>query len=338
MENMSSINSREIGTLGIFHIKRLWAMHVKGLRCDHENEGVISQFVVDGLELDTREVISFLNETKPTFSDFEAWILNKHERNIPSVIKEKVNRAVSSFLEVGPRVYPQSLEIEDPVFSKEDMEFWEKNGYIVLRNAIPLEDCRKAVNIMWDFLEMNPDEPDNWHERSEFFWIRNYQHAIFRKNRESLKIHKAFAQIWGTEALFPAVHSLSFNPPAKDGISQYGPSYLHWDASIAMPMPLDVIGLLYLNDVDENQGAFQCVPGFHHKMESWLASLPEDVDPRMEIRKSSEAVNISGKAGDLIISRQELPHGSSLNRGNSPRFVQYILKHPPDRGINPVWK
>jgi len=342
-KNSSNVSSYDAGTLGILHLKRFWTMAMSAMQRNNAEkkssaEGAIDQFVLDGLELDICETVSFLNEKKPTFPGFEEWILAKHDGNIPSNIRKKINRAVTSYLKEEHKTYPLSPQIKDPVFTKEEMDFWEENGYIVLKNAIPLEDCKAAENVIWDFLKMKPEEPNGWHKRSVPFWIRNYQHAIFLKNRKAARIHKAFAQLWGTEELFQPINSLSFNPPIKDEHREYGPSYLHWDDSIAMPMRFDVIGMLYLNDVDENQGAFQCVPGFHRIIESWLASLPEDADPREEIRGGFETVKVAGKAGDLIICRQELPHGSSLNKGDYPRFVQYITMYPPDRRVNPVWK
>ncbi len=131
---------------------------------------------------------------------------------------------------------------------------------------------------------------------------------------------------------------LGFNPPLSDGINHSGPSRLHWDASIALPMCFDMLGILYLNDIATNQGAFRCVPGFHRKMESWIAGLPENANPRNEDLESLGVVSIGGNAGDLIIWRQDLPHGSGLNLADKPRIAQYITMYPPLRSINPIWK
>lgn len=124
---------------------------------------------------------------------------------------------------------------------------------------------------------------------------------------------------------------LGFNPPLTDGINHSGPSRLHWDASIAHPMCFDMLGIRYLNDVATNQGAFRCVPGFHRKMTDWVASLPVNSNPRDEDLEALGVVSVGGNAGDLIIWRQDLPHGSGQNLADKPRIAQYITMYPPLR-------
>src|SRR5688572_16202599 len=49
------------------------------------------------------------------------------------------------------------------VLTDADIQFWNKNGYIVIKNAIPEEDCIETQKAIWDFLEMNPNEPESWY-------------------------------------------------------------------------------------------------------------------------------------------------------------------------------
>jgi len=57
---------------------------------------------------------------------------------------------------------------------------------------------------------------------------------------------------------------------------------LYWDVSIATPIPFGVEGIAYLTDRAAEQGAFTCVPGFHRRIEAWLAGLPIGADPRTQ--------------------------------------------------------
>lgn len=332
------VQSTDVGGLGIFHLKRIWAAALSGAPADGGDEGPMSMFVLDGLELGLAETLQFLCQHRPGFADFERWILEKRKGFIPDATREKINRAVAGHLAGRRNSYPLALKTEDPVFDERDWACWLENGYIVLKEAVPREDCASLERAMWEYLGMRPDAPEGWGARAEMFWVSGFRHPLLDKNRASRRIHRAFAQLWGTEELFHSVDRLSFNPPVGGGQRQFGPSNLHWDASIAQPMPFDVIGLMYLNDVAENQGAFQCVPGFHRKIGAWLDGLPPGADPRQAILDAFEPVKIGGKAGDLIIWRQELPHGSSLNRADYPRFAQYMAMYPADRAIHPVWR
>ena len=106
---------------------------------------------------------------------------------------------------------------------------------------------------------------------------------------------------------------------------------------LALPLNFNTQAILYLTDTAADQGAFQCVPGFHRQLEAWLQNLPADADPRRQ-DLSAEAKPIAGRAGDLIIWHHQLPHGSSPNRTARPRVVQYLNLRPSQWDYNPVWK
>src|ERR1700691_3665547 len=131
------------------------------------------------------------------------------------------------------------------------------------------------------------------------------------------------------------VDQAGMNPPELPAWKFPGP-HLHWDVSLAQPIPFGVQGILYLADVAADQGAFTCVPGFHRKIDSWLESLPEGAGPRAQALPDG-AVPIAGRAGDLVIWHQALPHGSSPNRAALPRIVQYLKMAPSHWKHNPVW-
>lgn len=94
------------------------------------------------------------------------------------------------------------------------------------------------------------------------------------------------------------------------------------------PIPFGTQGILYLTDTPPEQGAFTLVPGFQRWGEAWLASLPPHSNPRQQDLQALGAIPIGGRAGDLIIWHQALPHGASPNRGARPRLVQYINMFP----------
>ncbi|MDD5057590.1 MAG: phytanoyl-CoA dioxygenase family protein [Sideroxydans sp.] len=331
------------GNLGIFHLKRLWEKSQGTLRGEAfpelvAHEGELDHLVLNCVGLDIVEPYQFLFHQQPTFAEFESWIV-KTLGAVPSPeVVAKTNRAVTRFMAGNFRNFPAAEKIEHPVLTPEEMKFWDENGYVVLKNAISREDAKASEQVVWDFLGLAPDKPEAWYGRSQIFWADLFQHPVLNRNRSSARIHKAFAQIWGAEDLVASVDRVSFNPPIKESINHSGPSRLHWDTSIAVPLSFDVLGILYLNDVAENQGAFRCIPGFHRKIDSWIASLPENVNPRDVNLEDRGVVSIGGNAGDMVIWRQELPHGSGRNLSNIPRLAQYITMYPPDRDINPVWK
>jgi ectoine hydroxylase-related dioxygenase (phytanoyl-CoA dioxygenase family) len=107
--------------------------------------------------------------------------------------------------------------------------------------------------------------------------------------------------------------------------------------TLARPHCFGTQAILYLTDTADNQGAFSCVPGFHRRLEGWLAELRSGVDPRARATAELQATPISGDAGDLIIWHQALPHGATPNRAALPRVVQYLNMFPSKFEVNTSW-
>ena len=165
--------------------------------------------------------------------------------------------------------------------------------------------------------------------------IQLFQDPALEAARRSPRVHKAFAQLWGTADLWMTIDRMSFNPPERPGRKFPGPG-LHWDVSLMLPMPFATQGILYLTDTSADQGALQVVPGFHHRLAGWL-EVDRLRNPR-EIDLKAEARTIAAGAGDLIIWRQELPHGASPNTTDRPRMAQYVNMYSADLASHSVWR
>jgi hypothetical protein len=331
-------SSQDQGGLGILHIKRLWSRTQRKRSGQSRDPVSADEWVKDntlmcGLRLGLRETLQYLFSS-PSLEQFEQWILERNGGAIDPGLKERLNRALSGELKTGPPPQPS-----DAVFTAEEFLFWEENGYIVLHRAVPEENCAAAVKAICSFLQMDLNRPETWYggTQGHSIWIPLLRHPALEANRDAARIHHAFAQVWGRTDLWATTDQTGMNPPERDGWRFPGPN-LHWDTSLALPIPLGVQGVLYLADTAADQGAFTCIPGFHRKIEAWLKSLPPGRDPRGENLAALGAVPIAGKAGDLIIWNHALPHGSSPNRAAKPRIVQYITLRPSHWSYNPTWR
>jgi len=223
------------------------------------------------------------------------------------------------------------------VLSPDDIGFWEQHGYVVVHEAISRDDCRAAEAAVWKFLNMDPNDPETWYAPSDHGIMRQFfHHPTLRANRRSPRIHKAFSQIWGTADLWMTIDRISFNPPERGSWQFTGPN-LHWDTTLAPPVPFGVSGLIYLTDTDAEQGPFTCVPGFHRRIDRWVSELPPGADPRTQDLEALGAEPIAGRAGDLIIWHKALPHGSRPNSAKRPRIVQYLSMYPT-KGERQAWR
>lgn len=336
-ERMQIASRDEVGVLGVLHLKRLWS------RCmvqrvgapppaGAEREWAADSTLISGLGLGLHEALRYLYATGPSFEQFESWILERNRGSIDPARIERINAALT-----GRSV--ETAAAGEDALTGEDLQFWEEHGYVVVHNAASQEGCAAAVQAICEFLRMDLGDPDTWYNgpQGHSIWVPLWRHPAIEANRNSPRARRAFEQIWGRTDLWMNVDQSGMNPPQRPGWRFPGP-HLHWDVSLALPIPFGTQGLLYLTDTETEQGAFTCVPGFHKRIESWLQMLPDGMNPRHEDLDALGAKAIDGKAGDLIIWQQALPHGSRPNNTNKPRFVQYMNMRPADFEQNVEWR
>ncbi|MCC9064721.1 phytanoyl-CoA dioxygenase family protein [Flavobacterium piscisymbiosum] len=230
-------------------------------------------------------------------------------------------------------------DFTDIVLSEEDLEFWNKNGYVIVKGAISKKDCKATQQAIWNFLKMDPDKKESWYERhpdQKGLMVNFSDHETLNKNRFSPRIKKAYEQLYNTTNIYKTIDKVSFNPPETNDFTFLG-SPLHWDTSLKQPIKFGLQGLLYLSDCGSNDGAFHCVPGFHNTISHWLNNLDATENPREKAIKTLEPKPIIGNAGDFIIWDNRLPHCATPNKGEKPRMVQYLTYLPNDYSIAGEW-
>lgn len=314
----------EVGKLNLFQLKRLWHTTLTNNRELAYQESHINRLLLNALGIGLQQGLIYLYSTRPSFAEFELWISD----NAPLLCNEVVAR-FNSAIDKKPlpqQTYDKLQLINDypDVLDAIDLEHWRKWGYVIVKNAVDPVSCEHARNAIWQYISASPDDPESWYGKNEQqIMLRLIQHSAFEKNRQSIKIHKAFSQIWGTNDLWCSADTCSINPPETEEHRFLGPD-LHWDMDFNYPDTFRTQGILYLTDTSEQQGALTLVPGFHHKLKAWLQKLPPGVDPQQQNLKALNPISIAANAGDMIIWHHRLPHGSSPNNANFPRLAQYI--------------
>jgi len=300
-------------------------------------ESHLDSLVIHAVGLGLEQAMQHLYRAGPTFEEFEAFILATAGPVDPAKAA-RINAVVA-----GDDCPPQArarldaVASAEPVLTAEDLALWEREGYVILHDAVAPEACSDSARLIWSHLAASPDDPSGWYaERSHGIMVQLFQHPALSANRSSARIHKAFSQLWGTADLWVSTDRVGFNPPERPGFEFPGPD-LHWDVSVYPPVPFGTQGILYLTDTPPEQGAFTCVPGFHRRIADWLKTLPAGADPRRQNLHALGSRPIGGRAGDLIIWNQALPHGSSPNRGVRPRLVHYINMYPAKIVEQAVW-
>lgn len=324
----------DTGDLGVIFLKRFWSQKISArLRAAPEpvTEGdlVAEKVLLAGLKVGLRETLDFLTAALPTFEEFETWVLHKNGGTIAPERVSRLNKALR-----GDGSFTLESIQSETALSAADLEFWNEHGYVVVNHAVSRDQCQAAVAAIFEHAKMDISRPDTWYADS--IWILLAHHPALWANRNSPRIHTAFAQLWNRSDLWINVDVCGVNPPERPGYHFRG-SRLHWDMTLTPPVRFGTQAILYLTDTAADQGAFSCVPGFHRKLENWLREQPKGGDPRTRAEIELRAVPIAGEAGDLIIWHQALPHAATPNRARLPRVVQYLNMFPSRHEINTDW-
>lgn len=225
------------------------------------------------------------------------------------------------------------------VLSEDDWTFWKENGYIIIPDAIPEENVKATKNLIWEFEEKDPNDPETWYrpprreiEMTELInsgMVEVYNHQTLWDNRQHPKVYNAFVDIWGTQKLWVSIDRANLNFPVREGHEFKG--FIHWDINTSLhPRPVNVQGVLALSDTDDKTGGFQCVPELYRNFDEWVQGQPEDRNPFQPDISGFEITQVNMNAGDLLIFNSMLPHGIRPNHSNRPRIAQYLSMTPAE--------
>ncbi|MEM1220394.1 MAG: phytanoyl-CoA dioxygenase family protein [Bacteroidota bacterium] len=247
--------------------------------------------------------------------------------------------AKSSAFRLRKEASPDSLRVLSPA----DWAFWQEQGYVVIKQAIPRAQAAETAAFLWKFEEKSPDDPTSWYtapraemqmkELAGTGMVEVYNHQRLWNNRQMPKVYNAFVDIWGSEELWVTIDRANLNFPIRPGFTYNG--FIHWDYD-PETKPQNVQGVLALADqTDEQMGGYQCIPWLFQNYDTWKLTQPMDRD-RFKPDVSDlqdKLVKVPLEAGDLLIFNSSLPHGIRPNHSvDGVRIAQYISMMPAQNG------
>jgi hypothetical protein len=251
-------------------LEEFWAAHTRGGLPLQE---IVTKLLLDTLGLGNQEVFRFLYSGEVSFADFEDWIVETAGMPDPDLLSRYHGWLMDVPASDAAQARLASIAAMPPVLDAEQLAFWDEHGYVVVPQAIAPEEAAQLRALVWETIGGSPQDPTSWYvNRADGIMVPRFRHQAIDVARHSPRIHKAFAQLWGSEDLWVTIDRLGFNPPETASYRFEG-SDIHWDVSLAQPVPFGTQGVLYLTDTTAEQGAFRCVPGFHRRIDAWLDAL-----------------------------------------------------------------
>ena len=220
------------------------------------------------------------------------------------------------------------------MLSKQQIEFYNENGYLLVENAVSPAQLARMRDIAYDFIEksravsVSDDvfDLDDGHSaeapRLTRIKLPHRQHPYFWEVAKSSGITEVLRQLLGPDVL---LQTSKLNTKAPGGGAA-----VEWHQDWAFyPHTNDRIlacGLM-LEDVDLANGPLQVIPGSHkgpvldhnNKDGVFCGAIDPD-DPEFHADK---AVTLTGKAGSMTVHHARTLHGSAPNRSDRARLILF---------------
>ena len=228
-----------------------------------------------------------------------------------------------------------------------NIERFERNGFLAIPRLAD-DETVAAVGAVYDDMlsgkiDVSPTDNPLGRITRQIMMPSNY-HPLFRKNRALDAGHEIARALLGVDDPHPIFDMLIYKPPGHEATTPW-----HQDFSYSV-MPYAPAGIsipdeylqfwLALDDVDEENGCMQFVPGVHRKpmLKHYIAGGEADYSQRLlairdpdNVLPLDQAVACPLKAGGATVHGYGTPHFTSGNRTADRRRRAYIFnfsKHP----------
>jgi len=229
------------------------------------------------------------------------------------------------------------------VLTPAQWQSWQRDGYVIIKNAVPQELINPVVEMLWEFQEMDPNNPDTWYQPQRRLYemkelngagmVEVFNHQSLWDVRQHPRLYDIFVDIWDREDLWVALDRANLSPPNKQA-RETGKvnGFIHFDVDVSQrPLPVAVQGVLSLAKQGGEIGGFQCVPEIFRQIDTWWERQPPGANPFFPDTSGFEIVNADMDAGDLLLFNALMPHGVRSNRSKDKiRMAQYVSMFPAD--------
>lgn len=219
------------------------------------------------------------------------------------------------------------------VLSEEQVRAYERDGFVLLREALSrdlADECRSAL---WERLEEREDDPSTWRVPVQRLFA--FDVPVCGEAATSERWQSAIIQLTGpTAAPTPwlggtvAVRFPIETPPDDDGWhidgSYVGPDGQYWANYRSRDRAM--LMLVLLSEVGEDDAPTRIRVGSHFPMIDVLRPFGEDGlsiygFPFPEHLQDLPLALATGEPGDVYLCHPFLLHAAQANRGHRPRFI-----------------
>jgi len=211
----------------------------------------------------------------------------------------------------------------------EERKYWDKNGYIILKDILTNEECNLIKKIIIELAEWernkgsahiydhDPSYTAGYTPESQQtgnlqrVWNLINKHEIFRKIIQHPLILEIMNELFDRDT---SHHKFTLNSFQANIIGSGGAEQkLHVDTPIPEPFPswiMQANTIWLIDDFTKDNGATWCLPGSHK-----FGIKPSEKD-----QSRKDLIQMEGKKGSVIITHGFLWHKSGKNKTQNSRI------------------
>jgi ectoine hydroxylase-related dioxygenase (phytanoyl-CoA dioxygenase family) len=240
-----------------------------------------------------------------------------------------------------------STETMQPVLSAAEVEQFAELGYVIIKGALTRDEAARYRDLILDMVPRTLVIPENWSANAGRLKPHHEPEATrtlsFDDNQAFLtpellpllcheRLYGAAVQLLGSSRLRVWDGSLGITLRNDSGPVLSQP--VHVDPGVPSALPnflftaeeVGVGGCYYLTDVEPSGGGLHIVPGGHKMVEKEAKAHPQGAQLHARWRRVEnfpETVEVTGEAGDFVMTHYLMPHAASNNRRPAPRVAQF---------------
>ncbi|XDA97263.1 phytanoyl-CoA dioxygenase family protein [Sulfitobacter sp. LCG007] len=219
------------------------------------------------------------------------------------------------------------------MLSKRDREIYEKNGYLMVEDAVTPDQLARLREITRDLIEASRGvsesnavyDLDTGHSadnpRLTRIKVPHRQHPYYWEILRNSRMTEVMHALLGPDTTI-LTSKLNTKAPGGGAAVEW---HQDWHFYPHTNDDLLAFGLM-LEDVDADNGPLMVVPGSHrgpilsHHVDGVFAGAIDPDDPQFE---KDRIVTLTGRAGSMTVHHTRILHGSAPNVSDRPRYILF---------------
>lgn len=219
------------------------------------------------------------------------------------------------------------------VLTPTDIEQFIEEGYVVLREAFPASVAKAVRETLWPKLGVSPDDPSQWKKRvihiQEGFLGEPFTGALTQRVWDGYddvvgegRYNNLQPALGWWPVAFPGFDAPPWTPP-QTGWHVDGIHFHHHVYSKTQGL----LPIYLFSDIGPGDGGTAVDVGSHLRTAKILADAepaglsPQELTAKVNATPPVKPVEMTGRAGDVVLLHPFMLHARSANTGKSVRFI-----------------